>query len=43
VDRQIFGAAVDLRPWSLVLITSGAKADDAAFVVSFDVGSYRIG
>ena len=43
IDRQIFGAAVDIRPWSLVLITSGAKTVDASFVVSFTVGSYRRG
>ena len=40
IDRQIFGAAVDIRPWSLVLITAGAKTVDASLVVSFTLGSY---
>ncbi len=43
IDRQIFGAVADIRPWSLVLITAGTKTVDASLVVSFTLGSYAKG
>jgi len=41
VDRQIFGGPADLRPWTLILITTGSKTVDASFTVSFKFGKYQ--